>query len=851
MPRKKTIALLTTDLTSKLSRDIWAGIQDVCHKSDTNCLCFVGNLLASDESTEEEISANIIYSFISKRYIDGIIVYGGDLAQYISTVEFIDFCKQYAPLPIVNIAMAIPEIPSVIIDNYSGMYQLTEHMIQCHGFKRLAFIKGPPNHKEAEDRFRAYCDALQHNNIQLDKDILFLGEFTEESGCNAVKKLCNKKDCTVDAIIAVDDDTALGAYRELEKKGIKIPDSIALAGFDDSDIANVLPSPLTTVNQPLFIQGKKAGELLLMKLQGKKIPQTNEIETILVVRQSCGCIDELIETSEVPINDLVPSREKPGLSAHIGEIQTALIDINIKSHFLIPDSTLRTFVDSFINSVATNSSLDFLRTLETIMECIETNCGFVFKTHELISCLRRWALTHIAEKDYTATENLFHKARIFISQKTGRINSHKYFESIEYLINLGTINNSLNSSFAITDIGTVFEEIAYEDFSEVGIHSFFLSLYSDPQKPDRESQLVFMYHDESAHDLTSEKFLFPTKELLPEKYSHFLAEKNLIVNPICFEDEQYGFTLIETDTVNLQMCDILSWQISSTLKRLNLIEEMEQHTNKLQYSIEVIKKTQKKLVEAEKMASLGNLVAGVAHEINTPIGASVTYASYLNDITTNFQGLFKSDKLTKKEFTKYMDDATQVSQGILLNMKRAAELIQSFKNVAVDRTNQIARTFNVKEYIEEILISLRSKLKKTEHTITVTCAEDIEIESYPGIFSQIISNFIINSLSHGFEFITKGEITISVTSKNEHLYLDYRDNGRGIKENMRQQIFEPFFTTKRGQGGSGLGMHIVYNLITQSLKGNIVCESQEGEGICFHVSFPILPLPKTKHNLSY
>ena len=278
------------------------------------------------------------------------------------------------------------------------------------------------------------------------------------------------------------------------------------------------------------------------------------------------------------------------------------------------------------------------------------------------------------------------------------------------------------------------------------------------------------------------------------------------------------------------------------LRDLNdsLENKVKARTSELQESLDRLRQTQDQLVESEKMAALGGLVAGVAHEINTPVGIGVTAASHLEDKTKKFAAIYESGKLSRSDFENYIKVAIETSKMILSNMNRAASLIQSFKQVAVDQSSEEIREFKVKEYVNEILTSLTPKLKKTQHKLIVDCADNIVMNSFPGAMSQIMTNLLINSLKHGFDGIDEGVINITITKENDNLLLVYKDSGVGISEEHLKKIFDPFFTTKRGQGGSGLGMHIVYNLVTQTLGGKIQCTSKIGEGATFKLEMPLV-----------
>ena len=259
----------------------------------------------------------------------------------------------------------------------------------------------------------------------------------------------------------------------------------------------------------------------------------------------------------------------------------------------------------------------------------------------------------------------------------------------------------------------------------------------------------------------------------------------------------------------------------------------------LRDSLVMVRRTQSQLVESEKMASLGGLVAGVAHEINTPIGIGVTAASFLERKSRECRERFASGELKRSDLEGFLEDAGESTRMILSNLERAAALVRSFKQVAVDQTSEERRRFVLRSYLDDVLASLRPRLKRTSHTVTVRCPEGLEIDSFPGALAQVITNLLVNSLIHGFEEGVSGRIGFDLALDDEGwLLFGYFDDGRGMDEAVRTRIFEPFFTTARGQGGSGLGMHIVYNLVTRTLGGTIVCESAPGRGVRFTMRIP-------------
>lgn len=256
-------------------------------------------------------------------------------------------------------------------------------------------------------------------------------------------------------------------------------------------------------------------------------------------------------------------------------------------------------------------------------------------------------------------------------------------------------------------------------------------------------------------------------------------------------------------------------------------------------SLATLQQAQKHLVQSEKMAALGGLVAGIAHEINTPVGVSITAATHLQEKVKDLTTEYRANTLKRGQLGSFIETATETLEITMANLTRAAELVASFKQVAVDQSSEDHRRFNLKAYLNEILLSLKHEYKRTKHTIEVMGAEDVEIDSYPGAFSQVITNLLMNSLIHAYEPDSSGCIRLDIRRENGSALLIYSDDGKGIPPENMGRIFEPFFTTRRGRGGSGLGMHIVYNLVTTKLNGSIVCTSEVGRGTTFALTIPI------------
>jgi len=267
-------------------------------------------------------------------------------------------------------------------------------------------------------------------------------------------------------------------------------------------------------------------------------------------------------------------------------------------------------------------------------------------------------------------------------------------------------------------------------------------------------------------------------------------------------------------------------------------ELLEEQNAALNTALTQLKQAQGELVRQEKLASLGGLVAGVAHEINTPLGICVTATSHLVEELRLTREELANGEMTEDSLGNFFDIVDQSLRIMTTNTQRAAALVRSFKQVAVDQSSGDIRSFNLRSYLNEVLLSLQPKLKGRPVKVEVDCPQDLVLDSYPGAVSQIVTNMVVNSLVHGFEREQAGRIAIRAALDGETVTLSYADDGAGMEEEALDKLFDPFFTTKRGSGGSGLGAHILFNLVTGALGGTVHVESSPGQGLRYALRFP-------------
>jgi signal transduction histidine kinase len=320
--------------------------------------------------------------------------------------------------------------------------------------------------------------------------------------------------------------------------------------------------------------------------------------------------------------------------------------------------------------------------------------------------------------------------------------------------------------------------------------------------------------------------------------NHKLDDQNLqLEQEVARKTSSLSTTMLEMNKQQRELIEQQEQLQAENIRRSHTEQTLTQTNKELKNSIQELNKAQERLLDAEKMAILGKLSAEISHEINTPIGVSITSTSYLSDLLSSLKQEITSQKLSKRSLDDFTKNADQSLHLLLNNLNRASDLITSYKQVAVDQTSDKTRKINVAQYIDEIIQSLHPKLKKTKHVIKVNCASNIDIYCHAGAISQIFTNLIINSIIHGFEGIEHGIITINAELKGERLHLHYQDNGIGVPQEKLSQLFVPFYTTKAGAGGTGLGTHIVNELVTDSLNGTITAHSEAGQGLSYDIAF--------------
>jgi signal transduction histidine kinase len=303
-----------------------------------------------------------------------------------------------------------------------------------------------------------------------------------------------------------------------------------------------------------------------------------------------------------------------------------------------------------------------------------------------------------------------------------------------------------------------------------------------------------------------------------------------------------SFAVKEIDEVAHSVNDMMETVLNreDVLRSLNesLEDRVRERTAAHERTIETLQSAQSQLILSEKMAVLGSLVTGVAHEINTPMSIGVTAASFLNERTRSMLTEWEKQVLTQEDFERFLKDADEASRIIQSNIDQATRIINSLKQVAADQQVDERREFELGSYMDDVLLSLKHQMRSGKHVIEATTDGVIMMDSYPGALTQVLNNLVFNSITHGFADKEGGRVSIRFSETDGEVTMHYHDDGRGLTDEERDRIFDQFYTTRRGRGGTGLGMNIVRDLVVNTLQGSIEIEPPSNGGVGFTVRFP-------------
>lgn len=576
--KRRTIAVLGAQLSRVWGSEFMAGVLDCARGADINVVSFVGGKPAAIQ-TKDGFSYGL-YDLIKPGQVDGILL-SADISHGLSSSELQGFCNSFSPIPMASFAIPIKGLPAVMSDNQGGMRAVVKHLIEAHGYERIAFLRGPAGQIEAEERYQAFLDELKAHNIRFDKHLELEGDYSTESGRAAVRTLLDERGMAVQAIVASNDRMAFGVLEALQQRGILVPDKIAVTGFDDVSESQSMGVPLTTVRQALYETGVKTFELLLRKMNGEEVEDQTVLPSELVVRWSCGCLPESIHRAivlprEVAHTGRLENKRTKAINALLA---AAGVPENVPDREEYVENFGRAW-DTFLASLRDNEKSDlFLKTVQDMVQILQRH-GYDFYTWQnVISTFRKYALGGISSTTTTLrAENLFQQARMLIGELSQRAQAYHRLQFVKQEELLNNFSFSMASAVSFDDIG---DAIA-RHFPILGIEHWYVMYYGETDmpgsisSPPSQSYRLLMQYDERKFTMPNDRSHLATGRLVPRGKTPEDRRYDAVVMPLSLASNRFGFMWAEMGPDDWDIYVRVRNLLSSALLRTMLVNQREQ-----------------------------------------------------------------------------------------------------------------------------------------------------------------------------------------------------------------------------------------------------------------------------------
>lgn len=748
----KTIALLIDNLSGlgSYQEAIWQGVSHALKASGDSLLIYSGGALNFSPLSQFEQHKNIIYDLVRKEYIDGVVLCGGTLGNYISKEEFQGFLKKFKGIPLVSIGARLEGVTSVMIDNESGLLKMFNHLIEEHNFRKIAFISGPEENEDARQRLGVYRKALGTHGIPLVEDLVFTGKFLEISGCEAVRHWLDIKRIKPEAIVAANDNMAIGAVKELQKRGLHVPNDLAVTGFDDIFEASVLVPGLSTIRQPVMKQAQRATEILLEIIGGKK-PESEVIalETELVFRRSCGC------TALKQQNGKKGTAEAGTNQSYLAEEEKYLLQVLQKKNMGLKEVEL--LYEALRQAIKENTPSTFISVWEEFLLHSISNNDEIEIAKKLLAIIRENILSELDEGHKSAAHNIIYQAQDSMSAMVCRVLGSERLE-ITDIISRITTTGTMNNTFEIESM----VKAIFNILPTFHINNFIFALYKNKDDPLANLEIICQAEGGKQIALTPEsKSLSASKLFLTDFFQKNPANKYVIL-PLFSLEQQFGLLVVEIaveygfiyEIIYSQLCGSL---IGATLLKKNMavkkeienrnqvienlslpmiesIGDISQMTSEkmlmISTLIELTKQSWSSIKEtnsnidkiaehSSKLAGIIEAIEEIAEQVNILALNTAIQAARVGKYGASFAVLAKEIKLlsentrqhsvdiaqTLKEIVSYTNHTARVGQESVKSFqeqeKGVDEILESFKAISVKMEKLMENSSSILEVIKK------------------------------------------------------------------------------------------------------------------------------------------------------
>ncbi|HEU6439119.1 MAG TPA: substrate-binding domain-containing protein [Terriglobales bacterium] len=826
LARAPTFGVLVDWLEDEYQSTVVGGMVEAARESGVNLVCFVGAELHAPSRFGER--RNVVYDLARSEGIDGLVILAGSLGNHLGLDDLARYCERFRALPMSSIAAELEGMIGILIDGEQALREGIRHLVEDHQYRRIAFIGGPEGNSEARARLRTYREVLTTHGLLPPDSLVATGDFQYQSGVDAVRVLLDERGATFDAIVAANDQMALGAIDALRVRDIRVPRDVAIIGFDDIREARYCAPPLTTIRQPLRQQGRLAVDVLFRRLRGERVDDVLVLPAELVVRRSCGCYSDARRISmtsnltppltrpatELTVDDALRLRRSRILEA-MREPVSGLLDG-------IPEGREESLLDALIAELR-GAPAGFVERVNTLLEDVIHSGALGDAWQSVLSALRRELMPCLASDPImrSRAEDLLQEARVLVGDATEHTQAQHRLMIEHRTRALSEAAEMLSAAFDLESLGNALREC----LPRLGVPSAYLVL--DDKISSTGARVAFA-HDPGRDPAALERLRDATIEgtFVPDGLLPVDRTYAMVVEPLFFKDDPFGYAVFEMGPIEGFTYEALRVRISGALKVALLIEELQVRAGELR--------------QAQKMETLGRLSGAIAHDFNNLLQAIHGYAELAGAADPG-----------SGELTNDLEEIVRAAD-------RAADLTRQLLTFSQPTQGNV-RVVDVNACANQAIPMIRHLLGPTIELSTILQPEAGTILIDPTQLEQAILNLCVNSRDAmpegGSVTIETGrrstpsevpssasgsESASSASRPSEDRALTFvtvSDTGTGIRLEIRDRIFEPFFTTKETGQGTGLGLSIVYGIV-RSASGKVTVESEPGRGTRFSLVFP-------------
>ncbi len=813
--------IVTWGLTNPYSSPMWWGAVEAADAQDVNLVGY-GDINIYDLQRNRSL-----YWQIQPSTLDGLVLVNPTLPHLHREV--------FGPVPVVNIGFSTEDVvTSILVDNHEGMREAVRHLIEIHGRRRLAFIKGPANNPDSEERFRAYVEELQFHGMTVDPDLLFQPyDWSPPGGREGVRVLLDERRVHFDALVAANDNMALAALVELQSRGLQVPYDVAVSGFDDAIELSTSTPPLTTVRQPLQKMGQLALEALVAYHQGKSVPPKLFLPTTLLLRRSCGCMSEAVVHVNQGMQIAKPEKKAahPTRMAQAGSLlqaRRAVLLEEMQRGMVVQDLPMFAqmageWLEALIISLEKRDNGEaFLTVIDLTSRRLMERQISVAELQDVLSAMRRegWRALEEHPAWLAQAENLWHRARVFLNELTLQQQNQKRIQLNDQMAVLRAISQTMAVTFHLDNL----MEILVRDLMQLGIESCYVALYEGVNRP-AEWARVILACNKGQKLMVKGKKRFPIAQLLP---ANLWGEhrRTLVLEALEFQREEIGFVLFEVGPHDGPVYEALRSQLGSSIKGAVLFDERDHLLTKTTQLYRQAAAGQRLAEEANRLKS--RFLSMVSHELRAPLNL-ITGLSELTLKDMDGRKPLNCDNLKLMHITaQHLDD-----------------LIRDVLDLARDEMGElrlVCEPLDMAKVLETI--SVVGEQLAREHGLDWIAQIPADLPLVWGDPTRL-RQVALNLVNNAVKFTEKGAISLRVIPGKELITISVSDTGLGIPPAEQSVIFDEFRqsdrTTARGFGGLGLGLAICKRLVKMH-GGEITVDSSgvEGEGATFLFTLPTL-----------